>query len=146
MARPSWMTGKDIRDATESVTINIRQRDIIGAEASNGSECVAARCTLRALDANAVYFYRSKAYVQWDDEGVIERYQLSTPLIRNVVEVLDDPHRSNDEILPGRYELKPPPPGQRLGLSRVAKTPGVRAGRKDRGHHVMGRVNAARHA
>jgi hypothetical protein len=137
------MVGKKIVDSYHTVTINIRQRDIDGATPRDGRDCVAGRCVLRTLDAEVVYFYRSKAYVQWDDEQVMVRYHLSRDLQKKVIEVLDDPHRPNSEIQPGLYELQPVPPRQRLGLDRTPKNPGTRAKRVDRGHRVMGRVTAA---
>lgn len=144
MARPYWMTGKTIEDAREGVTINIRQEHIDGAEALNGEKCVAGRCTLQALGATAVWFYRSKAYVAWDDDSPILRYQNSARLIRKVIEVLDDPKRSNTEIEPGLYQLLPPPPGQRLGRDRTPKDKRRKKHLTHRSHHVTGRMTAAK--
>ncbi len=143
MARPSWMTDRKRVDATKGVTINIRQHHIDAAVALSGPECVAALCTLNALDAAYVWFYRSKAYVAWDETGDIMRYQNSHSLVKNVIEILDDPKRLNSEIKPGLYDLLPPPPNQRLGMNRDAKNPGAKGPKSDRGHRVMGRMTLA---
>lgn len=144
MARPDWMLGYPTQDAKRRVTLNIRQRDIDDATSLDPEACIAALCTLRALDAIHVWVYRSKCYVQWDDGGPILRYQNSRALIENVIKVLDDPHLSNADIKPGLYDLLPPTPAQALGVDRTARNPGARAGRRDRGHRVMGRVLASR--
>lgn len=146
MARPEWMKDRKILDATEGVTINIRQHHIDNATPLNGAECVAGRCTLQALGASFAWFFRSKAYVAWDDDAPLIRYQLSARLIRDVVMVLDDPKRSNDEIRPGLYQLLPVSPAQRLGVDRSRKSGAVpRSPRNDQGHRVMGRITAAFH-
>jgi hypothetical protein len=142
MARPDWMLERDVIDATHRVTINIRQHHIDEATSQSGSDCVAARCTLQALDAKAVWFYRSKAYVIWDDDGPIQRYQNSQQLIRNVIKILDDDTKPNSQIQPGLYDLLPPPPAQKLGVDRRAKKPGSRPPKRDAGHRVMGRLHA----
>ena len=146
MARPAWAKGLVIQDAKQLATINIRGRDITGAVPNRGDCCVAARCTVRALDAHLVYFYRSVAYVMWDEDRPVLRYKLSAALIKNVVEILDDDRRDNSEIRPGTYSLLPPPPAQRLGVNRTPK-PGAkkRVTRVDRGHvlRAMGRFSAA---
>jgi hypothetical protein len=148
MARPDWMMGKVVKDATRPVTINIRQHHIDEAVGLKGDQCVAARCTLQALDASHVWFYRSKAYVEWDDSGVILRYQNSDSLIRKVIQILDDPKRKNSEIQPGLYNLNPPPPTQALGVDRQPK-PG-RQKRKPhtvhKSHRITGRITAAKSA
>lgn len=144
MARPKWMTGVPVEDETRHrVTINITRADIVDAVALNGEKCVAGRATCRALAAHNVWFYRSKALVQWDEGTTIRRYQLSRPLIEKVVKVLDDPHRSNEEIEPGLYYLLPIAPGQRLGLDR-SRRPGspLRGPKPDRGHRIMGRITS----
>jgi len=144
MARPHWMTGREVKDADHPVTINIRQHHINEAVSQDGENCVAARCTLQALDASHVWFYRSKAYIAWDDDEPILRYQNSAPLIRKVIEILDDSERDNSTIEPGLYTLLPPPPGQRLGLNRAARSETPRGPKRDRGHRVMGRMQATR--
>lgn len=146
MARPEWMKGREIIDATEAVTINIRQHHIDEAEPLNGARCVAGRCTLQALDAAFAWYYRSKAYVAWDDNSPLIRYHLSARLIRDVVMILDDPKRPNSEIRPGLYRLLPVPAKQRLGVDRTRKPNSPRRPAKgDRGHRVMGRMTAAFH-
>lgn len=144
MARPEWMLGREILDSNKHVGINIRARDVVGAVPLNGEKCVIGRCVLRALDAQYIWVYRSKAYVAWDDDGPIYRYVLPQPLVENVVKVLDDPERDNSEIKPGMYELRAVPPGQRLGVDRRARSDAKKRGpKKDRGHRVMGRITAA---
>lgn len=144
MARPDWMTGRDVQDARRGVTINIRQQHIDEAVSQKGDACVAARCTLDALGAAQVWFYRSKAYVAWDDDGPILRYQNSKALIERVIVILDDPKRSNKKIKPGLYDLKAPAPAQRLGVDRSAKGPSRVPHAAHARHRVMGRVLAAR--
>lgn len=114
----SWMTGKEKKDARRSVTINITQADIDEAVAGHGQQCVAAVCTLRALSAAHVYFFRSKVYVQWDEKPVVTRYEASKDLMRNVIQILDDEDQDNSKIKPGLYTLKAPSPTQRLGVKR----------------------------
>ena len=147
MARPDWMLGKVVKDATRPVTINIRQHHIDEAVSLRGDQCVAARCTLQALDASHVWFYRSKAYVEWDDSGVILRYQNSDALVRNVIMILDDPQRDNAGIKPGLYNLTPPPPTQALGVDRRPKPDSEKRGpRPNKTHRVTGRITAAKSA
>jgi hypothetical protein len=148
MARPDWMKDREIIDYTGDlpITINIRRSDIENAVPLNGVDCVAGRCTLRALAAQMAYFYRSVAYIAWDDDGPLIRYRLSARLVRMVIKVLDDPLVPNTDIEPGQYALLPVPPKQRLGVNRVrAEDAPRRAPRRDRGHRVVGRVTAARH-
>ncbi len=147
MARPSWMLGKTVEDAIRGVTINIRQRHIDDAVSLNGEQCVAARCVLQSLDASHVWFYRSKAYVEWDDSAVILRYQNSASLMRNVIEILDDPLRDKSEIKPGLYDLLPPAPAQRLGVNRHPRSDDKREPHDSHAaHRIVGRIAAARHA
>jgi len=148
MTRLAWMKNYEVFDASGGVSINIRQHHIDDAVSLNGEACVAARCTLQALDAVQVWFYRSKAYIQWDEGGPVYRYQNSSPLINNVIKILDDPKKSNKKIKPGLYNLLPPAPAQRLGVDRTAKEKrGTRPKHEGhKSHRVMGRVVAAKHA
>jgi hypothetical protein len=142
MARPQWMREREVQDAQRPVTINIRQKHINDAVALNGAECVAGRCTLQALDAAYVWFYRSKAYVAWDDNGPILRYQNSQPLIKKVIEILDDPKRPNSEIKPGLYDLRAPTGAQKLGTDRSRKGPKRTKHTAHARHRVVGRITS----
>ena len=144
MARPDWMTYREVVDADRPVTLNIRQHDIDEGKALDPENCIAARCILRALDASYVWVYRSKAYVVWDDGQPIQRYQNSKALESKVIKVLDDPNRPNTDIKPGLYDLLPPTAAQALGRDRTARKPNTRSKRKDRGHRVIGRLVAAK--
>lgn len=141
MAKPKWMKNIPCKDAEVPVTINIRQHHIDEAVASSATQCVVALCTLRALDAKHVWIYRSKAYVVWDDGQPIRRYQNSQDLIKRVINPLDSGHP--ELIQPGMYTLNVPTPAQALGRDRRAKNPGTRRKRIDRGHRMIGRLNAS---
>lgn len=121
---PHWLTGKIRQDATEQVSINIRQKDIDTAIPGDGENCVAAQCVLRAMDAAHVYFYKSTIYVQWDDKDVVLRYKASEGLLKRVIRILDDPARDNSEIQPGVYNLNPPQGQQKLGVDRHTRPGG----------------------
>jgi hypothetical protein len=84
--------------------------------------------------------------VEWDNDTVVLRYQLSNHLIKNVIEILDDPKRDNSEIKPGLYNLLPPPPEQRLGKDRTPKPgrPKRNPHKRHKHHRVTGRMSATK--
>lgn len=147
MARPEWMAGREIKDATKAVTINIRKDHIEDALAGNGEKCVAGRCILQTLGATAVWVYRSKTYVVWDDDRPIQRYSNSSALVNRVIRILDDPTRDNKDIQPGLYDLRPPAPAQRLGVDRSPKKGSVKRkghGGTHKSHRaIYGRMSAS---
>jgi len=145
MARPAWAYGMDLVDATDPITINIRQHHIDDAVAGKGDKCVAARCIRHTLEACSVYIYRSKAYIALDQTGPALRYQLPSKMVRDVIVHLDN--SEPQKIVPGIYTLMPPPPGQRLGIDRQPKEGRPKRGpRPNKSHAFLGRVSAAKHA
>jgi hypothetical protein len=140
MTMTEYLNRSMVRDATaaDAVSFNIRNRDMIDAVPKNGKLCVAGKCVGRALDAKAVWFYRSVCYVQWDEGQPILRYKNSAKLIRHVIDPLDQDREG--DIKPGIYQLLPPTTAQRLGRDRTSKNPGSRNPRVDRGHKQVGRI------
>lgn len=116
---PKWIRDGTVVDATQAVTLNIRQRDIEGALPEVGDGCVIARCALRAFDAREVFVFRGTAYVQLDEGGVVERFTIPPNMQREVVFPLDE--RRYADIKTGRYELVPPSGSKRMGEAAKRK-------------------------
>lgn len=117
---PDWLHHGTVVDAERSITLNIRDRDVEGAAPEKGDCCVAARCALRALDALHVYVYRTVAYVQFEEDGPIERFAISAEMFRNVIKPLDDGRRG--DIVTGRYDLLAPSGSRRAGEAVKRRT------------------------
>ena len=94
--------GLEVVDATKPMLVSVNQKDVARAKVKNPEDCALARACKRQHDGvKAAYFFRTAAYLEYDDK-----------LVRYVL-----PHSAQKEIVafdrakvfePGNYQLTPP--------------------------------------
>jgi hypothetical protein len=151
---PNAFKGKEWIPAPRGIDVNVRQRDIDAAIPQSGNECVFAQCALRALDAVDVHFYRTVAYVQFDEGQPYWKLEIRehSPAFTDVIEPLDRGDFAS--IRPGIYRLEKPRAGKLWNKldndKRHARRAAQRAGEREVARpwhetkpHVVGRLRTA---
>ncbi len=116
---PKWVTSGVRKDSTTRVSLNLLQKDIDRAVPQSPTECAGANCTKRAFGAKHVHFFRTTIYIDFG-HGIVERFIPSRQFFKRVIEPLDSGDIKN--VIPGRYDLLPPPPSYRLGKAGENRT------------------------
>jgi hypothetical protein len=109
---PKWIkeaaSTRGYGDSLDSITLYVTEADITEAFAcaaqGNGSKCVMAQAG-RRLGAQAVYFYRTTAWVDFGS-GPILRFETSKSIYKNVIEPFD--RGDLDSVVSGLYPLIAP--------------------------------------
>jgi hypothetical protein len=106
-------------DATRPLELEVTRNDVRLAVPKNAKCCALARACKRQLECRAAYFFRSTAWLEYEDRVV--RYLLPPSVQKEIVAF--DRSRSME---PGLYQLTPP--GERSSLvairTRSTKRPG----------------------
>lgn len=106
-------------DATQPLSLFVQYDDIDEAFScaaqGNGSACVMAQAG-RRIGANAVYFYRTSAWVDFG-VGPIVRFKTASAIYNNVIVPFDEGDRGG--VVPGIYHLTPPKAGSSLKHKRA---------------------------
>lgn len=152
---PGWIReaaeSRGYGDAIEPLSLFVHENDIDEAFAcaaqGNGSRCVMAQAG-RRLGAEAVYFYRTTAYVDFGS-GPVVRFRPSRSIYANVIAPFD--RGSREEVQSGVYHLMPPSPSEALGArdyrkERAEKRDGTKTGRNSLVHLHTERVVMASRA
>lgn len=107
--------GIPVTDAKESIKVVVTATDVIKAKQANSKHCALARATMRLPDVNAAYFFRSKAFLEFDDR--IEKYDLPVSVQKEIVS-FDRAH----VFAPGVYQIRPASPANNVkGLKKRLK-------------------------
>jgi hypothetical protein len=106
-------------DAKEPLQLEVTSRDITTAAQKNSKCCAFARACHRSKNVNAAYFFRSTAWLEFDDKLV--RYTLPPSMQKEIVSF--DRNRSME---PGLYQLSAPSKSSTLkaAMKRSKKRPG----------------------
>lgn len=116
---------KPIVDATEPMVLEVKAIDVIRASEKNSKCCAFARAAEREASVEAAFFFRTKAYLEFEDK--IVRYALPMSVQKEIVAF--DRHKEMD---PGTYQLSPPSPKNTLKAYKKKN-----AKRADKGHHPL---------
>lgn len=108
-----------IVDSRKPLIVDLRKSDITEATQKNSKDCAFARACKKQKGVRAAYFFRSTAYLEFDDRLV--RYLLPTSVQKEIVSF----DRSK-VMAPGTYQLTPPAKSTRMGAirKRATKRPG----------------------
>jgi hypothetical protein len=75
--------GLPVIDAKERVLVTVTNGDVVLAKRADSKHCALARASMRLPGVNAAYFFRSKAYLEYDDK--IVRYSLPGSVQKEIV-------------------------------------------------------------
>lgn len=75
--------GIPVRDATDRVLVVVTRSDVVNAKKANSKHCALARAALRLPDVNAAYFFRSCAFIEYQNAMV--KYQLPSSVQKEIV-------------------------------------------------------------
>jgi hypothetical protein len=93
--------GIPVTDGTERVFVTVTNTDIVKAKKVDSKGCALSRATMRLPGVNAAYFFRSKAFIEYDDR--IEKFDLP-PSVQKEIVSFDRAHI----FASGVYQLTPP--------------------------------------
>lgn len=113
--------GIPVVEARNRLLITVTDADVVGAKKANSKHCALARAALRLPSVNAAYFFRSTAFLEYDDKMV--RFLLPESVRREIVSF------DRAQIFAsGVYQLSPMPPA----LTRKAQAKYDKKKRKPR--------------
>jgi len=115
--------GLSVVDADKPLQVEVKPTDIEKAVQKNSKCCAFVRACERSLDINAAFFFRTKAWLEYDDK--IVRYELPPSVQREIVAF----DRSR-KMAPGVYQLSAVSPRNTLAAKAA-----VRA-KEPRGRHA----------
>jgi len=101
-----------IQDSTSPMVLRVTNGDITKATQKNAKCCAYARAAKRLPHVKAAYFFRTTAYLEYDDR--LERYHLPLSVQKEIV--------SFDRakvMAPGTYQIIPPKGASALGAVRA---------------------------
>ena len=103
---------RDVRDATNHITLEILPRDIKGATLKSPSACVTARAC-RRQEGREARIHLSRVYIKKNGDNIWYRYFVP-PSLRGEIVSFD----RGGKFFPGKYVLSPPTPAERLGADK----------------------------
>lgn len=105
--------GLPIVDGGAPVMVAVTEHDVVNAKKANSKHCALARASLRVVGVAAAYFFRTTAYLEYQDRMV--RYSLPPSVQKEIVSF--DRARM---FAPGVYQLTPPSAARARPVTRAA--------------------------
>jgi|SRR6185436_5721446 len=103
--------GIPVVDATGHVHVVVTDNDVVNAKKANSKHCALARASLRIPGVNAAYFFRSVAFLEFEDRMV--RFALPPSVQKEIVSF--DRAQIFDA---GKYQLSPMSPSSAPDVQR----------------------------
>lgn len=100
-----------VTDATSRVSVMVTQRDSSQGKRLNATECAMARAAKRDFNADGIVIGLSRSYIIKGNKAL--RFATPSNVAREIISF--DRHH---DFAPGKYELIPVAPTQRLGESK----------------------------
>lgn len=116
--------GIPVVEATERELVVVTDSDVVNAKKANSKHCALARASLRLPGVVAAYFFRTSAFLEYDDR--LERFQLPISVQKEIVSF-----DRAQVFAAGVYQLSPPPPSSVAGASSERKRRGRRQAKKE---------------
>jgi hypothetical protein len=129
--------GIPVVEATARQQVVVTANDVVLAKKANSKHCALARSALRIPGVVAAYFFRSTAYLEFEDRLV--RYALPHSVQKEIVS-FDRAQIFAD----GVYQLSPPPPANTLAAHRRASKRLRKRRRRERAAVPLSAIASAR--
>lgn len=139
IAKQARDKGLKIMDAKAPLVLEVTRHDITNAKPKDPSCCAFACAVKRELGANAAYFFRTVAWIEYEDR--IVRYQMPDSMQKEVVAF--DRAKAME---PGVYQLSRPGPSRTTkGRSANRKRASRRKGSTGSGRSRASKRSPAKH-
>lgn len=119
--------GIKVVDATKPLIVEVMPIDIEKASAANSKCCAFVRACERSMKVEAAFFFRTKAWLEYEDK--IVRYELPVSVQKEIVAF----DRSKT-MAPGKYQLSA------VGKFGTLKEKAKRRAKNDKNHKSKGKL------